>query len=92
MLKFIQSKLDMSKSLCLSRSSMPKCVMSKSATLSSASCLVHHLFKVLSIQYFVSSASYSVLSVFLQQVIIYFNVHIVLCFVTIPTVYFSCVY
>ena len=67
--------------------------MSKSATWSSVSpCHVCHPVKVLSIQQFISSASYSVLSVFLQEVIIYFNVHTVFGFVTIPTVYFSCVY
>ena len=74
MLKHIQSKLVMSKSSCLSRSGMPKCIMSKSATLSSVSCLVCHPVKVLSIQHFISSASYSVLSVFLQ-VITYFNIY-----------------
>ena len=70
-----------------------KCVMSKSATwLSVSPCHVRHPVKVLSIQQFISSTSYSVLSVYLQQVIIYFNVHTVFCFVTIPTVYFGCVY
>ena len=55
-------------------------------------CRRRHPVNVLSIQQFLSSASYLVLSVFLQQVTIYFNVHTVSSFVTIPTVYFRCVY
>ena len=66
--------------------------LAKCITLSCAlPCQVRHPGKVLSTQQFLSSACYSVLSVFLQQVIIYFNIHTVFCFVTIPTVYFSCV-
>ena len=76
----------LSKGPLLSKASL----LSQYVLSSTSPCHVHHPVKVLSIH--LSSASYSVFSVFSQQVIIYFSAHTVFCFVTIPSVYFSCVY